>query len=750
MLLVGVVGSVFGEEKTAVISHEDYGQKPVLKFEIDSGHSILPNKHYILMKNPGGEYRLYEETGFFNKKATDVTERFFSKNNINRVTDAKTPIPILKDLKNGGNTLKNIKMKDDKFRESVSLDLELEDGKLSATEESVTKFEKSAEAIVREWNKVESSATVERTSEPPESRLQSQDSKTAAPTALPGSAVTPNTASGAPVDVSTATTSAPAPSPPPAPPTPTDLKEVGYDSTKNVFFVKEDKKTITWTPEELLDLRTGGSGIITPLGVSEESLLNTQDVASEILSEDPEKLYNIKKNNPTLYNKIIPNPNKNRLEYYVDGRGDFPQNFKTEYAQYQELLQEKGTDLSPEAYGELIRLANEADVKPEEKKKYEAAIKKAKDPLLLLTVLKGEEQKQFSQGLQCKGSGFISSMACALKPTRDENKLVDEKAVEILNKVQKSYGDKLKEKKKECAEKKSTCPGVEEYNKLIDDEIEKFSQKCKTSKCVGVINKLKEKLEPQKRINTNTLFDIVTAITNPDYNSLKAAKLFGFESNFDNVPSFLKEEFPSQICIAKIEGYLDKERKSSGGVTKYGCSETKDPHFDFNRGRLLDGANPNCLQVLTDLRAQRTRTTPDGKTAISYSYFLKGPQYGKVFYLLAISYSQGGKIRKVAIADPKELKNGSVAKGFEEISLPINKSLGTINENTFQIGIVSVFEDKRPYITLTYPVVFIEDGDFYYDTTQTTGNVQGNSLARSQQGALQQSLNTQDMLQLFN
>lgn len=197
----------------------------------------------------------------------------------------------------------------------------------------------------------------------------------------------------------------------------------------------------------------------------------------------------------------------------------------------------------------------------------------------------------------------------------------------------------------------------------------------------------------QTKVEVNTVYKILNAIKNPDKNALKTAKLFGFEEDYSNLPVMLKETLPSQICLDKIDGYLDKEVESNGGVTKY-------------------NDDANNLEVLGDLRAQRSSITPDNQTLVTYSFYVQRPENP---FELSVKYVQNGDWKTFII------ENSSTSKGFDSIYIPLNNTDG-IEDNSFTINL------NTGDLHLTYPIILMSTGALQ-NTIESNGNSQGNTQA---------------------
>lgn len=224
-------------------------------------------------------------------------------------------------------------------------------------------------------------------------------------------------------------------------------------------------------------------------------------------------------------------------------------------------------------------------------------------------------------------------------------------------------------------------------------------------------------LSGQTFVETTRLYDFISAIANPDANALQAAKFFGIEADYSNVPQLLREPFASQICLAKIDGYLDSTRETevagASGLTRYGCQNTVEQVVNLETTLVETVGVQNCLQVLGDIRAQRTLITPDFKTSITYSAFIRAPTDSNILYTVVVAYNQGGTQKIINLfEDLKNVSEGETANEFNTVELPINESEGEVDENSFQIGLFSFQPNGDRYIKLTTDIILIQEGDF--------------------------------------
>lgn len=250
-----------------------------------------------------------------------------------------------------------------------------------------------------------------------------------------------------------------------------------------------------------------------------------------------------------------------------------------------------------------------------------------------------------------------------------------------------------------------------------------------------ILKKSLDEYDKKQQVTTNAAFDVISILANPDPNALKASKFFKFDEKFNfknsSIYQFFGDPLPSKICLAKIDGYLDNEQNTGGGVTRY----------KFNRDVRNFGSPVETLNVLYDLRAQRTKMTPDGKSVISYSYFLRAPDNEELKYIIAISYVGDGQIKKLALTDMKTVSPSKTGNGFESVEIPLNST--TVDEYSFQIGLVAVGASKQPYYSTIAPIVLINAGDSYASISSGSGNSAGNVAA---QGQAASSFGVNDML----
>jgi hypothetical protein len=250
-------------------------------------------------------------------------------------------------------------------------------------------------------------------------------------------------------------------------------------------------------------------------------------------------------------------------------------------------------------------------------------------------------------------------------------------------------------------------------------------------RCKKVLAQL-ELADSTSLVQQNLFAEITQLFFNPDPAAIGALSLFGIEADYSYLPSFLREDVASQLCLAKIGGYLDKEVKSGGGVSLYNTEE-------FNRD----------IEAFADLRAQRTAITPDERVEVSYSAFLRNQEDRSFQYILAVSFVSQGVREKVSIFDePKSLGQGGIASEFDTISIPLNNT-ERIDPNSFTIHLLAVYSGTQDIaVNLDYPIILITGGDIIAGGSGgVSGNSQGN--VQAQQNTQQASLSTDSLLSLL-
>lgn len=263
----------------------------------------------------------------------------------------------------------------------------------------------------------------------------------------------------------------------------------------------------------------------------------------------------------------------------------------------------------------------------------------------------------------------------------------------------------------------------------VDDPdcIQKILDKCEENHQQGC-SEIESITRNSLQVQLNVFGSILSLLGSSDQNAQDALKLFGVKPNMKQVPSFLREDFPSTICMGKIKGYLDTQKTDSGGgVTEFGCDRSDgdgDVEFEYT--------DPNCNIVISDLRAQRTPMTPDGIISITYSSYIKAPTEDKIKYIIAILYKQNNRVKKKLVLNLTDVAKDSTDSRFEHFPLQINLSEGQINENTLTISLLAVFTDgsrttRNKYTKVYAPITLIELTDTYNTLNYASGGSSSSS-----------------------
>jgi len=247
-------------------------------------------------------------------------------------------------------------------------------------------------------------------------------------------------------------------------------------------------------------------------------------------------------------------------------------------------------------------------------------------------------------------------------------------------------------------------------------------------------------------VQTGIGFSILQSILNPDSKAKKAAELFGFEDDYSSLPDWLKESGESAVCLNKIEGYLDKTLENNGGVTSYGCSKEfalNEDGYEDDEGRIVQ----RCLEVQGDLRAQMSAITPDNKTTISYSYYIKAHEYKPINYIVALSYLEAGIKKKQLLVNKTSLSAAEQVRKFNFAEIVVDDRKN-VDQRSFRITLGGFYEDNSVYVNLNAPVILIYSGDVYEAATSGS-NSAGNNQAATQ-AATTTELTGEELLDLID
>ncbi|MEC8338979.1 MAG: hypothetical protein VXZ40_00010 [Nanoarchaeota archaeon] len=370
----------------------------------------------------------------------------------------------------------------------------------------------------------------------------------------------------------------------------------------------------------------------------------------------------------------------------------------------------------------------------------------------------------FSDGASCQNSWFPTSLCTFFSDERlveqsvaqemenFKKTITDECKSQSSQKFEDCYNDaydkKLETSKRNFEETAWYCPESKTF--CSDDDLIKCSSATECKDKEGLTCKsddyacklLEEELEEKQRytdkekyVETSTAFDVIAALMNPDQNALLASELFGFESDFSDLPQWLTEDTASLICLAKIDGYLDTQVESqfkdsagnSGarGITQYGCSLEDGLEFDPNTRTYQPTAGLPCVEVLADLRAERTPLLPTGEVQITYSYYLKSPLNVNISYMLYAGYYLENQsdlelqplfLHRNSSLDIRVLEAGEDISDFRVARIPGNGTLVTpIGDESIKLLLQAFYTDGSSideYVSIISPAYPIEVGSY--------------------------------------
>jgi len=303
----------------------------------------------------------------------------------------------------------------------------------------------------------------------------------------------------------------------------------------------------------------------------------------------------------------------------------------------------------------------------------------------------------------------------AVKSLEENNYLEDKYNKDLSLLFNKEIENSLPNIEDECKDSFSDV-----CKKAIQDYDCKDDNKCETNKDKA-LNMLDEN-EKNQFIETGFMYEVFSFLNDDFESGKKVARAFNIQPNYENVPEWLKESTASQICMAKIGGYLEDEKNANPGTSYGSCvQDNKNPDKPQN--------DPECTEVKADIRATKSKITPDNKIWISYSALLKTPTSGKISTAVMLSYTQGTNNKK-----QKEIikflnitnSEGKYWQDYDNYELEINTTYGKVNDDIL-IWIISLNQDKSKYITVKDTVHNSVSKE--YDGIEF-GNSQGNKNAK--------------------
>ncbi len=371
----------------------------------------------------------------------------------------------------------------------------------------------------------------------------------------------------------------------------------------------------------------------------------------------------------------------------------------------------------------------------------------------------------FSDGLSCSDSFFPEDVCTFFSDERLVEESVaqemrdygEEKKKYCSTQTDKSYEDcynealemKFDDIKIEFQEKAFYCE--KSLGLCSDDELKpcesnpddcnKYGMKCKSddSACKLLKKEFEEKEDYISRnsyVETSAVFDAISALMNPDQNAIAASRLFGFEADTSDLPPWLTYDTASYICLAKIDGYLDTQIESTQedsvgntgttGTTQYGCSIEMEYEYDSTTGSYVQNEGHPCLEVIADLRGERSGILPDGSILVTYSGYIKAPPSLNITYDLYIAYLDNmsrtqfvdlNTLNEDGLAF-KKINAGGEDSFYSAISIPVDGSSSlkkNLGNNDVKIGIIAYFENSnQEYVNILTPAYEIS-ADIYVD-----------------------------------
>ncbi|NQZ84114.1 MAG: hypothetical protein HRU03_00175 [Nanoarchaeales archaeon] len=256
---------------------------------------------------------------------------------------------------------------------------------------------------------------------------------------------------------------------------------------------------------------------------------------------------------------------------------------------------------------------------------------------------------------------------------------------------------------------------IEQQNKYIYAQLSKTypnlncksSSSCRTqienleknpnliTMCNGDVSCQEDKIDEMKNmekyaegfneVETNWVYSLIDAIKNPDALGISAAKAFGIQTYYDDLPKWLTEQglAVSYICIGDIHGYLDDE-SSLGGTTIIGDGSLTKYSYDIGGDDYGRSGDVTTLEVVYDIRAKMTRITPNGETGITISVYLKAPHNINITYMLGIGYKSGDEyINKILGNNESTINKGETFSELIPIDLEVENPSEVVESSFF-------------------------------------------------------------------
>ena len=123
-------------------------------------------------------------------------------------------------------------------------------------------------------------------------------------------------------------------------------------------------------------------------------------------------------------------------------------------------------------------------------------------------------------------------------------------------------------------------------------------------------------------------------------------------------------------------------------------------------------------------------------------------KFEELKYIVAISYVEGNTIKKQTIVPLT--KTSGIKNGFDSVELFLNASDGEINENSFTINLLAIYDNNEVYQKLSYSIPPITTGDSYSTPIPAqVANSNGANSGSSSNQNVKAELSTEDMLAMI-
>lgn len=406
------------------------------------------------------------------------------------------------------------------------------------------------------------------------------------------------------------------------------------------------------------------------------------------------------------------------------------------YSQYKQIYGDNfDIENQNEIYDRVVEieddLENNNDLTPQQREELQQELSQKKNFLkntmtgseFVNDVLKGQSPEDIQNALNdC--SGITNSISCFFGNKITAETKARETVIEAKQEITQG-----KTVTNNCPEGKE-CISVDDYNEELKNKLNQEinfenvegcdSISCDTNQiscddndktCINqkqIIETLQEEQRQQEYKSfsgwTAGGYTVLKSLMNPDSQGIEASQFFGLESDLSDLPSILGEDFPSQVCLYEIDGYLDSTKSTNvngvGGVSQYSCLE----------GR-------NCVDIIGDIRAQKTPLTPDNTIEVSLSGFIQAPENDSIEMKIYANYIIENENVEELLFNTTVSRN-SRESVFEVYELPGQEDVNFSNyddTNEITINLVGKYTSGGTYVDLTTPAYSVVEGVEYDD-----------------------------------